>query len=85
MAGALTVNVGDTLARWTGDRWRSTMHRVLPPSPKDANEALLSLVNFCSIDPSTLVRTLPVGGPSQYEPIRAGDYMRSKLASIDVA
>ena len=29
--GALLINLGDLLAQWTNDRWRSTMHRVLPP------------------------------------------------------
>jgi isopenicillin N synthase-like dioxygenase len=29
--GALLINLGDLLARWTNDRWISTMHRVLPP------------------------------------------------------
>ena len=28
---ALTVNIGDLLAHWTGLRWRSGRHRVLPP------------------------------------------------------
>ena len=28
---ALTINIGDLLARWTGDRWMSNRHRVLPP------------------------------------------------------
>ncbi|OLT17054.1 oxidoreductase, partial [Pseudonocardia sp. CNS-139] len=42
--GALTINTGDLLARWSGDRWRSTMHRVLPPDPRDSDEELISLV-----------------------------------------
>jgi isopenicillin N synthase-like dioxygenase len=29
--GALLVNLGDALARWTKDQWISTTHRVVPP------------------------------------------------------
>lgn len=28
---AFTINIGDLMARWVSDRWRSTPHRVLPP------------------------------------------------------
>ena len=28
---AFTINTGDLLARWSGDRWVSNRHRVLPP------------------------------------------------------
>ncbi|MEM8746782.1 MAG: 2-oxoglutarate and iron-dependent oxygenase domain-containing protein, partial [Actinomycetota bacterium] len=29
--GTFLVNIGDLLAAWTNDAWRSTLHRVVPP------------------------------------------------------
>lgn len=83
--GTLTINIGDLLAHWTGDRWRSTVHRVLPPSDLDPAEELISLVAACGIDPDTVVETLQADAPQTYEPVRAGDYMHAKLAAIDTA
>ncbi|MER6999971.1 2-oxoglutarate and iron-dependent oxygenase domain-containing protein [Streptomyces sp. NPDC000410] len=54
--GALTVNIGDLMARWTGGRWRSGRHRVLPPPADAPAEELLSLVYFYECDPGTDVR-----------------------------
>lgn len=83
--GALTVNVGDLLERWTGDRWRSTSHRVLPPDPRDARERLISLIYFGGVDDATMVQTLEVGGPNTYPPVNAGQYVGAKIRAIDVA
>lgn len=80
---AFTVNIGDVLARWTGDRWRSTRHRVLAP-PEDApDEDLLSLVYFYEADHDAVIEPLPVG-PASYPPVVWGDYLRAKLAAISV-
>lgn len=85
--GALTINTGDLLSRWTGDRWRSTKHQVPAPSADAPNEELLSLVFFYDVDPTALIETLPapVAGPQHYKPVLAGDYLLSKINAIQTA
>jgi isopenicillin N synthase-like dioxygenase len=80
---AFTVNIGDLLARWTGDRWRSGRHRVLPPNPKAPQEDLMSLVYFYECDHDAVVSTLPVG-PVTYHPVIASDYLHAKYTAITV-
>jgi isopenicillin N synthase-like dioxygenase len=79
--GAFTVNAGDLLAHWSGGRWRSAVHRMLPPAPDTPDEALLSLVYFCDPDPDTVV--VPLRGGAA--PITAGDYLKAKIAAITMA
>jgi isopenicillin N synthase-like dioxygenase len=76
MDDAFTVNGGDMLALWSGGRWRSAIHRVLPPSGQ--SQELLSVVYFCEPDPDTIIRPLQGEG----EPVRAGDYLRAKIEAI---
>lgn len=83
--GALTVNVGDLLSRWTGDRWVSARHRVLPPQPHAPQEDLVSLVYFYECDPTAVVESLPPPvGLRRYEPVVAAEYLDEKYRAIAV-
>jgi isopenicillin N synthase-like dioxygenase len=83
---ALTVNIGDLMARWTADRWRSGRHRVLPP-PQDApEEELMSLVYFYECDHDAVVTAIgpEEGRRNEYRPVVASAYLKSKLDAITV-
>ncbi|MCX5380636.1 isopenicillin N synthase family oxygenase [Streptomyces sp. NBC_00091] len=82
---ALTVNIGDLLARWTGDRWRAGRHRVLPPPAHAPAEELISLVYFYECDAHTRVESLPAPvGRVAHEPVDSHVYLRAKLDAITV-
>jgi isopenicillin N synthase-like dioxygenase len=82
--GAYVVNIGDLLAQWTNDRWRSTVHRVVPP-PADAAGAALrrSIAFFHDGNYDAIVECLPTccsaDDPPRYEPVRALDHLLNKL------
>jgi hypothetical protein len=78
VAEALTVNIGDLMARWTGDRWRSTPHRVLPPPADAPHEELISLILFCKANSDTVIAPLP--GSSGHT-----DYPQSPPVSISAS
>ncbi|GAB7103604.1 2-oxoglutarate and iron-dependent oxygenase domain-containing protein [Streptomyces phaeofaciens JCM 4814] len=80
---AFTINIGDLMARWTGDRWRSGRHRVLPPPADEPAEELMSLVYFGECTPGTVVRSVPAPvGRVAYAPVDSHVYLREKLDSI---
>lgn len=79
IAGTLVVNVGDLLARWTDDEYRSTPHRVLNASGRER----LSLVLAFDPDPQTMVDPAAVFGPARpvrYAPITCGEYLERRFA-----
>lgn len=85
--GTLLVNIGDLLARWTGDRWRSTRHRVLPPQESAPAEELISLIQFCDANVDAIIETMPapIGTGTTYEPVLAGEYLRQRAIQATVA
>ena len=80
---ALVVNLGDMMARWTNDRWRSTIHRVVAPTTESGNSVRQSIGYFLHPNYDAEVRCLPgcfdANHVAKYPPIRAGDHMRAKL------
>lgn len=83
--GALLVNLGDLLARWTNDRWTSTMHRVV--APRDAGGNLIrrrSAAFFHDGRHDALISCLPhctdQSNPPRYAPITVEDHLAAKLA-----
>jgi isopenicillin N synthase-like dioxygenase len=83
-AGSLVVNSGDLLARWTNDRWRAAVHRVVNPTGPYARRERLSIVWFGLPDYDAVIRTLPScvlpeGGASKYRPVVCGDWYSGKM------
>jgi isopenicillin N synthase-like dioxygenase len=75
--GGFVVNIGDLMQRWTGDRWVSTLHRVVGTS--DASPRRQSLVFFHNPRSDALIETLGEG--TRYEPVRAGEYILARAAA----
>ena len=82
LPGALLVNTGDLMQRWTNDRFRSTFHRV---------RAIGGLADRYSIaffvDPDTDVRVECISScrgehrPSRYPTVTAGEHIQSRIAA----
>ena len=79
--GCFIVNIGDLMARWTNDRWVSTLHRVgNPPADQYARSRRQSVVYFHNPNYDALITAIPTcvppGAEPIYEPITSGDHLR---------
>jgi isopenicillin N synthase-like dioxygenase len=78
---AFVVNIGDMMARWTNDRWVSTLHRVAnPPVEAGHGARRISLVFF--LNPNYDAIVAPWAGPSRHEPITVGEYYLRQMRRL---
>jgi isopenicillin N synthase-like dioxygenase len=88
--GTFVVNIGDMLARWTNDRWVSTLHRVVnPPIDRLAESRRQSVVFFQNPNYDAVVSCLPScadsANPPKYPTTTAGGHLREKFLSTQQA
>lgn len=79
---AFVINIGDLMARWTNERWVSTLHRVqIPPRDRRA-ERRISFPFFCQPNYDTDIEALPScvddDHPALHPPVTSGENMRLK-------
>ncbi|KAM5535028.1 hypothetical protein V8D89_011256 [Ganoderma adspersum] len=87
--GALIVNAGDFMMRWSNDVIKSTMHRVRAPPHAKAVDGMIpsrySIPYFCCPEFSEVVKCLPGTfsdeNPAKYEPISVQQYILQRLAA----
>ena len=76
------INIGDLFKRWTNDKWKSTVHRVVNPEIKEnINNRRQSIAFFFNANPGCLISTFDyckINGSSKYEDILAGEYLLNK-------
>jgi isopenicillin N synthase-like dioxygenase len=84
--GALTVNIGDLLEYWSGRRWPSGRHRVLPPQAHAPEEDLVSLIYFYEANHDALITPLepPIGAVAGLAPVTASEFIKERLDAITV-
>jgi isopenicillin N synthase-like dioxygenase len=83
--GVFLVNLGDLLAQWTNDRWRSTVHRVVPPQRGPDPARRRSAAFFHDGNYDAVVACLPTciepGEAPKYPPVVAGEHLLAKVVS----
>jgi len=83
--GALLINLGDMMTRWTNDHWLSSMHRVVPPINAQGQVVRRrSAAFFHDGNADAVITCLPsctdATRPARYPATTVAEHIRQKLA-----
>lgn len=78
---SFVINIGDMMARWSNNRYRSTKHRVV----QTRTDARYSMPFFLEPNFNATIECLPgcfsADNPPEFEPVKAGEWLQSRFAA----
>ncbi|MEE2768779.1 MAG: 2-oxoglutarate and iron-dependent oxygenase domain-containing protein [Actinomycetota bacterium] len=82
--GAFVINLGDLMATWTNDRWKSTYHRVVVPSGNCGDRISIAFFHQPAYDAQ--IECIPTctspDDPPHYAPTTSGEWILSMLKKV---
>ncbi|MEV8195645.1 MULTISPECIES: 2OG-Fe(II) oxygenase family protein [Rhodococcus] len=80
--GAIVINIGDLMQRWTNDEWNSTLHRVANPIDGEWDRARYSMAFFHQPHHDAVIESLDLAHEAKYPPITSGEHFQRKLDAL---
>ena len=80
------VNIGNMMARWTNDRWVSTLHRVISPGQEGGGQSRRQSIAFFyntsfDADISCIPTCLAADATPKYDTVEAGEYLKQLFSA----
>ncbi|KAH7909677.1 2OG-Fe(II) oxygenase [Hygrophoropsis aurantiaca] len=80
--GTLVINIGDQLARWTNDVFKSTVHRAINVPGVERYSIPLFFGTDYDVDIQPIPSCVSTERPAKYEAITAGEYVKQRLEAM---
>lgn len=78
--GALVINVGALLSRWTGNKWLASVHRVVSADSSRSRVSVVTSALSAKLDGPPLATFSPFAHNSTHGPVAAKDFLAVRVA-----